>query len=177
MAFGQTHAVIIAQQRTMVILRHCVAECANEQNLAEGRFDEVGATHDFGDAELGVIDRAGELITGHAVFAPHEEVSKITTGHGRLCSKMIIVEGECFAIGHAEAPVRREPGRIKRRQWSARRGAKGWRVNGFVVFSAFVRSGDGRFGEFTARVMTREDQSGGVKMDEGLAIAVEALSL
>ena len=60
------------------------AERALEKDLASGGFEQVGAANDLGDALVGVVDDAGELVAGQADVgrivgewaAPDEEVAE-----------------------------------------------------------------------------------------------------
>src|SRR5690606_13022671 len=82
-----------------------VAECAEEKELAESGFDEVGTANDFGDLHRGVVDGAGELVTGDVVFAPDEEVAEVAAGGGVLFPEAGVGERNRFTVGHAKAPV------------------------------------------------------------------------
>jgi len=174
MAFSEAFSGGVADERAMVVGGRRVTEGAEEEKLAEGGLDEVFAPHDFGDAGLGIVHGAGELVTGDSVFAPHEEVAEVAAGDGGLRAEVAVVEDECFVVGDAEAPVAGEV------EWGGRsvgRRTPVGRVKRFVVFAAFVRGGDGGFGEFAAGAVAGEDQAGGVEAGEGVAVGGETLRL
>ena len=144
-AFGETLAAVVEHERGVVVGGGGVAEGADEEQLAKGALDEIGAADDFGDAEFGIVDGAGELVAGHVVFAPDEEVAEIAAGDGVLRAEAGVVEGDGLAVGDAEAPVDGE------RVGEGRERGVGWRaelrrINGFVVGGGcggvFVRGGD-----------------------------------
>ena len=172
-AFGEALAVVVEHERGVVVGGSGVAEGADEEQLAKGGADEIGAADDFGDAEFGVVDGAGELVAGGVVFAPDEEVAEVTAGDGALRAAAGVVEMDFFAVGDAEAPV---DGNFfaEGREWGVGgRAEVGW-VNGFVV-------GGGRGGGFVgggqcvediaARAGAGENEAGGVEGGEGGAVA------
>ncbi len=74
------------------------AERLLQQNLAGGGFEQVAAADDFGDAQVGIVDGAGELVAGQAVPAPEEEVAEVgfyaATGAEALWAAVAVDEGD-----------------------------------------------------------------------------------
>ena len=175
-AFGEAGAGGVEHERGVVEARCACAERAENQELAKGALHEVGAADDFSDLEVGIVDGAGELVAGHAVFAPDEEVAKVAAGGGGLRAEGGVVEGEGFAVGDAEAPV---DGEVERRQRGVGGGAELGRVNGFVVGRGggrFVRRAEG-FEDIAAGARAGENVAGGVEAGEGGAVEGEAVAL
>ena len=171
-AFGEALAAVVEHERGVVVGGGDVAEGADEEELPKGGADEIGAADDFGDAELGVVDGAGELVTGGVVFAPDEEVAEVATGDGALRAEVGVMERNGFAVGDAEAPVHGDDGAERWQGCVEGRAELRW-VKGFVVGGGrgggFVRSGDG-FEDIAARAGAGEDEAGGVECGEGGAV-------
>src|SRR5690606_13670920 len=161
----------------MPVGRRGGAERANDEQLPEGGLDQIGAAHDFGDAEFDVVHGAGELVAGQAVLAPDEEVAEVASGYGASRAGGAVVEGDGLAVGHAKAPVAGEAGGVERGRRGVGGRAKFGRVNRFVVERALVRRGDGGGFDFAARAVAGKDQSGGVQSGEGGAVGGQALAL
>ena len=172
-AFGEALAVVVEHERGVVVGGRGVAEGAEEEELAKGGADEIGAADDFGDAELGVVDGAGELVAGGVVFAPDEEVAEVAAGDGALGAAAGVGEKDFFAVGDAEAPVDGDFFAEGRERGVGGRAELG-RVNGFVVGGGrgggFVRGGN-RIEDIAARAGAGEDETGGVEGGEGGAVA------
>lgn len=171
-AFGEALAAVVEHERGVVVGGGDVAEGADEEELPKRGADEIGSADDFGDAELGIVDGAGELVTGGVVFAPDQEVAEVAAGDGALRAEAGVVEGNGFAVGDAEAPVHGDDG-AERWQRCVERRTELRRVNGFVFGGGrgggFVRSGDG-FEDIAARARAGEDEAGGVEGGEGGAV-------
>jgi hypothetical protein len=119
-ALGEATALVVDGQMAVEPGRVGEAECAVEQDLAGGRFEEVGAAHDFCDGHRCVVGYAGELIAGDtntprtktcprgprfAVTAPDDEVAEVHAGDEALRAEIEVVELDGFAVGDAEAPI------------------------------------------------------------------------
>ncbi len=104
-ALGEAFAFVVGEQRAVVPGGWPKFERAIEQKLAGGGFEQVGSADDFGDAHSGIVDDAGELVGGHAVATPDEEVAEVVSGEELLRAEVLIVERDGFAVGNAEAPV------------------------------------------------------------------------
>ncbi len=76
-AFGETLAGGVRDERAVIPQRRGETERAVEQELAGGGLDEVGTADNFRDAHGGIIDYNGELVSGNVVSTPDEEVSEI----------------------------------------------------------------------------------------------------
>lgn len=174
-ALGEADAGLVEHERGVVVARGRRAEGAEDEELAERAFHEVGAADDLGNAKIGVVDGAGELVAGHAVFAPDEKVAEIAAGRRGLRAERGVVEGERFPIGHAQAPVDGECVTERRERRVGGRTKLRW-VNGLVGFSALVGRADG-FEHVATRARTREDLAGGVELSESGAIKGEAFAL
>jgi hypothetical protein len=171
-AFGEALAGGVGDERAVVVGGGGGAEGAEEEELAEGGFDEVGAADDFGDAEVGVVDGAGELVAGDVVFAPDEEVAEIASGDSALGAEVGVGENELFVIGDAEAPVGGDAVGERRERCVGGR-TEGFGVDGFVV----EMRGAGGFGDIAAGAGAGENQAGGVEAGEGGTVEREALAL
>jgi len=77
MALGEAFAAVVEHQRAVVKRRGGMTQGTEQQQLTEGGFHEVGAAHDLGDAHGGVVDDSGELVAGHIILPPDEEVAEI----------------------------------------------------------------------------------------------------
>ena len=171
-AFGEPLAGGVGDERAVKKCGSRNTEGAEEEELAERGFDEVGAADDLGDVEIGVVDGAGELVAGDVVFAPDEEVAEVAAGDGALRAEVEIVEDELFVVGDAEAPV----GLDAIGEWWERgvgRRTEGFGIDRFVV----EMRGAGGFGDVAARTRAGEDESGGVEAGECGAVEREALAL
>lgn len=179
MAFREAQALLVGEQRPMVVGGGGCPERVEQEKLAKGRADQVRAAHHLGHTELGVVHRAGELIARVTILPPDEEVAKIAAGERTLRTEMPVVENHLAAVGHAEAPVAGEARGVERRERRSGRRSPGGRVERLVVGGraararALVRSGKGP-GEIFARAMAGEDQSYGVKAGESSAVAIQA---
>lgn len=175
-AFGEARAGGVEHEWGVIKLRGGGAEGAEDEELAKGAFDEIGAANHFSDEEIRVIDGAGELVARHTVFAPDEKVAEVVSGGGGLGAEAVVDEGERFAVGDAEAPVDVE---VEGRKRGVGGRAELGRVNGFVVGrggGGFVRGAEG-FEDIAAGAGAGEDPAGGVEAGEGAAVEREAVAL
>ncbi len=171
-AFGEALAGVVGHERAVIKGGSRNAEGAEEEELAESGFDEVGAADDFGDVEIRVVDGGSKLVAGHVVFPPDEEIAEVAAGDGALRAEMVIVEDEFFVVGNTEAPVGRDAiGQWGKRSVAGR--AKGIGIDGFVV----KMRGAGSFGDVAAGSRARENETGGVEAGEGGAVEQDALAL
>jgi hypothetical protein len=80
------------------------AERAEQQQLPKRTPHQVGAADDFRDAQLSVVDHGGELIAGHIVFSPDEEIAEIPPRHRVLRAQVPVgpaittLQGESFTV-------------------------------------------------------------------------------
>ena len=105
MAFGQSLTILVDDQRTVIPGRLRQPQRATNQDLACRRSKQVGAADHFGDRHRGIVDGDGELIGGHSIFTPDEEVAEVFSGNEALWPEMAVVELDCFSVLDAEAPV------------------------------------------------------------------------
>ena|SRR5436190_1689536 len=89
-AFGEARAGFISEERAMAKLWWSQAKRAVEQQLAGGGFEEVFATHDFGDLHRGVINDYCELVSRDAVVPPNYEITEICSRHELLSPVMAV---------------------------------------------------------------------------------------
>ena len=104
-AFCESDAVGISHERAVKKWRLFVTKRAVEEELAASAREEVGSANDFGDAQIVVIDRAGELVTRLIVFSPNKEVAEILASNFGVQAKRAVGEGNLFPIRYAKAPV------------------------------------------------------------------------
>jgi len=79
--------VLVAQQSGVEVANWWKAERVLQEDLAGGGFEQVSAADDFGDALVGVINDASELVAWQADIAgsageratPDEEVAEVGT--------------------------------------------------------------------------------------------------
>ncbi len=139
--------------------------------MAKGALDEVGAAHDFGDAEFEIVDDGGELVARGVVLAPDEEVAEGRAGDGGARPEGGVVERERLAVGDAKTPVHRDRrvGRGKVGKRNVGRRAESGRVKGFVVEAALMR-GAGGFEDIAAGAGARVDEARGMEAGQGGAV-------
>jgi hypothetical protein len=77
---------------------------AIEQQLAEGRAEQIGAAHHLGDPLGGVIDHDGELVGRNVVLSPDDEIAKVEAGDGPLRPGALIEKLQRFFLGNAKTP-------------------------------------------------------------------------
>ena len=105
MALGQPAAIVVHHQAAMVPGGRLDAQRAKEQNLPRGRFQQVGAAHDFRDAHGRIVGHAGQLIAGNVVAPPDDKVAEVHAGHKALRTQVEVDELNRLAVGNAETPV------------------------------------------------------------------------
>jgi hypothetical protein len=186
--FREADAVFVGEERRVTIDGQGSAQGFEEEQLPKGGSDQVGAANHLGDAELGVVDGAGQLVAGEAVFSPNKEIAEIAAASGALQAEADVGESKNAPVGHAEAPVGREPRGIERRERGVGGRAPGDRVERLVVdrggrgggaFSgrrAFVGSGESP-GEIPAGAIAGKNEAGGVEASQGGLVAIKARGL
>lgn len=103
--FGEAFTIGTGDQRAVIPGRRFQFQGAIQQNLPRRGLEEIGAADDFSDPHGGVIDDAGELVGRHTVAPPDEEIAEVAARNELLRTEMVIVNGDDFAVGNAEAPV------------------------------------------------------------------------
>src|SRR5262245_24956049 len=88
MALGEANAFFVGDERAVEKSGRREAKRAEQQHLAERRFHQVRPAHDLGDAEVGIVDHAGELVTGRVVLPPDEEITEIAAGYRALFTEV-----------------------------------------------------------------------------------------
>jgi hypothetical protein len=104
-ALGEAVALSVEHEWGVEVGGGWEVQGALQEDLAGGGFEEVAAADYFGDAGVGVIDDAGELVAGEVVFAPDEEVAEVDACGKGLGAEVLVVEADDFAVGDAEAVV------------------------------------------------------------------------
>lgn len=104
MPFRQPHAVVVFHKFAMEKLRRRETERSVDQKLPRRGLEQVFTAHDFGDLHRRVVGHADELIRGHVVAPPDDEVAEIASRDEPLLAKVSIHEGNRLAVGHAETP-------------------------------------------------------------------------
>lgn len=177
-AFGEAHAGGVEHQRGVKKLRRRHAEGAENEQLAKGAFHEVGPADDFGDPEIGVVHGAGELVAGHAVFAPDEKVAEVAAGGSGLGTEGVVVKREGFAVGDAEAPVDGERVGERRERGVGGRAELG-RVDRFIIGcgrGTLVGRAEG-IEDIAAGAGAGENGAGGVELGESGAVEWQPFAL
>ncbi len=105
MAFGQSLTILVDDQRTVIPGRLRQRKRATNQDLACRRLKQVGAADHFGDRHRGIVDGDGELVGGHSIFTPDEEVAEVFSGNEALRTEVFVMKFDDLAVGDAEAPV------------------------------------------------------------------------
>ena len=101
----EAHTEPIAHEVAVVIPRRRQSKGTDQQQLSRRGFEKVRAAYDFGNLHRGVVGDNRELIRGHIIATPHDEIAEVATGDVALRSEMRVVEADGFAIGNAKAPV------------------------------------------------------------------------
>jgi hypothetical protein len=102
---------------------------------------------------MGIVYYHCELVRGHVIAAPDDEVSKIPAGREALLAKMRVGEAHFLTAGHTETPVH---SRWFTELLSIGAGTASARIDGLVI--AIVRSG-GRLFKILARAGAGESEA------------------
>src|SRR5262245_51674110 len=105
-AFGQAGADHIRQQRTMKKRWRSPAQSAIEEQLTRGGFQQILSANNLGDAHCGVVNHHRELVSRNFVVTPNNKIAKILSCDELLRAIIAILEGNCIAIRHPEAPIK-----------------------------------------------------------------------
>ena len=92
----------------MTEFRRGQLERAIEQQLPEGRAQQIGAAHHLGDALSSVIHGDGKLVGRDIVLSPDYEIAKVDAGDGVLSSGAVIEKLQRFTFRNAKTPVHPE---------------------------------------------------------------------
>lgn len=191
-AFGQANTGCVGDEGAVEPGGTREAEGALEEDLAGGGLEQVGSANNLGDAHGFVVGYAGELVAGHAVATPDDEVAEVDAGDEALRAEVEVEELDGFAVGHAEAPVVAGERGIG---WRWMRGAAGAGVDGFVVLDLergvcvffgglygagcclrFMRRAESG-GEVFARAAAGVDEAAGEELAHGSEVDGVALAL
>ena len=168
----KTLAMLVAQQITVVPGGRFVAERSLQQDLARCGAQQIGATNNFGDLHGGVVNHDCELIGGHIVTAPDEEVSKIAASRKALIAKVEIGERDLIAIRDIKAPIHAGGSFVLLRFRHAMAAPAG--VDGLIVG---IVGSTGRFGQFFTRAGAGINVSAIAKPAPRVEIKLVALAL
>ena len=156
----------------MVIGGKRQTERAPQQDLPSRRLQQIGSADCFGDSHCSIVDDHCELIGGNIVAPPHDEITELCSGNEALASKMRVIEGDCFTVRHAKAPIHTR-GRLISRPIGT--GAAGARIKRLVI-RIVVRSGR-CLRDIPARTRTRIDQAAIPQLAPSLHIEIAAFAL
>jgi cytokinin riboside 5'-monophosphate phosphoribohydrolase len=177
-SFGESLPLLIRNEWAVIQAGCGRIECPPQQNLAEGRFNQIRAANDLGDGQISVVDGGGELVARQVILPPDEEVAEVSTRHGGLLTERLVDEIDRFAVGHPEAPVLAD-GPDQRRQGGVGGGspfAGIERLVGFPTVRTFMRGARGR-GDIAARPGARIDHALVMQALQCLPIQREAFTL
>ncbi len=107
MPLRESHALLVAQQVAVEVLRRGELKRALQQYLPCGGFEQVASADNFRDVRGGIVDNAGKLIARQVVFAPDKVVAKVDASGEGLRPGMEIHEVDDFVVGHAKTVVQR----------------------------------------------------------------------
>src|ERR1035438_6448510 len=167
-ALRKPRAAIVGHERAVIEPGGREPQRAVDQQLPEGRPDQILAADYLGDPHAGVVHGAGQLVAWAVVLAPDREVAEIPARDGALGPEPSVVEREFLAVGHAQGPVDtdRVPDGGDRR---AGIGAECGRIDGFVVGAALV-GGAGGLDDVAPRPRARVDEAGPAEALQGGAV-------
>src|ERR1017187_4196367 len=167
-ARDKARTAIVGHERAVIEPGGREPQRAVDQQLPEGRPDQILAADYLGDPHAGVVHGAGQLVAWAVVLAPDREVAEIPARDGALGPEPSVVEREFLAVGHAQAPVDtdRVPDGGDRR---AGIGAECGRIDGFVVGAALV-GGAGGLDDVAPRPRARVDEAGPAEALQGGAV-------
>ena len=103
-AFGEPDPFFVEHQWAVAKPGWLESQRAVKKDLTGGGKQQIAAANHFRDAHRGVVHDDGELICGHVVVSPDDEVAEVLAGDETLFAAVFIAEGNGFAIGHAETP-------------------------------------------------------------------------
>ena len=86
-ALRETRCRRVGHERAVVEPGGLEPQRAVDQQLAEGRADQVLAADDLGDPHRRVVHGAGELVARAVVLAPHREVPEVPARHARAAAR------------------------------------------------------------------------------------------
>lgn len=105
MAFGESLAAFIGDERGVMPGRFRQPEGTAYQYLSRRGLEQIGPADDLGDRHGRIVDSDRELIGRYSVLAPNEEVTEIVAGDKPLWPKVAVVELDGIAVWNPEAPV------------------------------------------------------------------------
>jgi len=105
MTLGQPQTSLVPNQVAMKVGWYGKAEGADEEQLPGSRFQQVGATDDFGNLHRSVVRHHGELVSGNIIAPPNHEVAKILPGDESLLALTWVIQCDGLAFGNKESPI------------------------------------------------------------------------
>jgi len=104
-ALGEPDAIVVAKKVAVVVRRSRESEGTNQQQLAGRGLQQIGSTDDFRNLHGGIIRDDCELVGGHIVATPDDEVPEVLSYIVGLRSEVQVVEANGLAVGDTESPV------------------------------------------------------------------------
>lgn len=173
MALGKTAALFVDHKFAVKPLRVLITQSAIQQNLACGRFKQVGAADHLGDVHCGIVGDTSQLIARSSVPSPNEEIAEVHSGDESLRTEVKINKFNGFSVRHAKTPVAVAGlviriGREVEHAFSRPRGAAGSGIDGLIIEvlgapGPLMRGANGR-GEILAGAAAGIDESACAKL-------------
>src|SRR5215469_1134054 len=110
MPLCQTHTSLVADQITMIEVRHRKPEGTIEQDLPRRRLEQIRSADNLRDSHGGVVDNHGQLIGRHIIPAPDNKIPEVLPSNDPLRPKMQIGKPDLFPARHKKPPI--DPGRL-----------------------------------------------------------------
>ena len=98
MAFGESLAVFVGDERTVVPGWLRQSQCAANQYLSSCGLEQIGPANHFCNRHRSVIDSDSELIGRHSVFSPDEEVAEVLAGNESLRPEVAVIKLNGLAV-------------------------------------------------------------------------------
>jgi hypothetical protein len=105
MPLGQPNTGIVCDERTVIEPRRRQAQSSIQQQLARRGPQEIFSADDLTDSHLRIINHNCQLVGGHVIVPPDDEITEILPCYKLLLSATAIDERNDLAIGHAKTPV------------------------------------------------------------------------
>lgn len=92
MTLGQPYSLLILHQRTMEILGLRVSQGSNQQQLARGALEQIGAAHYLGDLHCLIVGYNSQLIRRYVIAPPNQKIGEVFSGNELLFTKAQVME-------------------------------------------------------------------------------------
>ena len=165
MTLGQSHPLLIFDQRAVVELRGVIAQRPVEQELAGGTEEQVQASDHLGDGHQGIVHHHRQLIAGTSLWSPNHKVAEVALTEERLRAFGQIGKSDGF---------RRDPETPGPHLFMQHSKPTGAPVEGFLVAEIWCPL---RFLHLFARARTWVDVATGLESFEMLLVERDPLRL